>query len=255
MRIVKLSGVFLVCACVALINGCGSELQDLRIQNAALNRNKAKLESELQVIKLNLQQFKRQLADAKARGGIEVETLQGRIAALEEDRAKKLELIASMQQRLFGGVMLPVELSTMLEDFAEREEMVTYDPNRGIVKFKSDLLFGSGSDVVQPAGVTAVRSLSGILNSEEGSKFDIIIAGHTDDQPIRYSAQKHPTNWHLSAHRAISVLDLMAKNNLAWKRMSIRGFGEFRPIVPNEPGNKGNKQNRRVDIYIVPEGM
>ncbi|GAI80326.1 unnamed protein product, partial [marine sediment metagenome] len=86
MRIVKLSGVFLVCACVALINGCGSELQDLRIQNAALNRNKAKLESELQVIKLNLQQFKRQLADAKARGGIEVETLQGRIAALEEDR-------------------------------------------------------------------------------------------------------------------------------------------------------------------------
>jgi chemotaxis protein MotB len=255
MRIVKLSGVFLVCAFFVLINGCGSELQDLRVQNAALNRNKAKLESELQTIKLQLQQLGRQLDDAKARGRVEVETLQERIAALEEDRAKKLELIASMQQRLFTGMMLPVELSTMLEDFAEREEMVTFDPNRGIVKFKSDLLFESGSDVVQPAGQTAVRSLRGLLNSEEGSKFDIIIAGHTDDQPIRYSRAKHPTNWHLSAHRAISVLNLMSKNNLALKRMSVRGFGEFRPIAPNKEGNKGNPLNRRVEIYVVPEGM
>jgi len=255
MRIVKLSVVFLVCACVVLINGCGPELQQLRIANAALNRNQEKLASDLQVAKLKLGQLERQLADAEARGGVEVETLQERIAALREDIGKKKELIASMQQRLLGGVMLPVELSAMLEDFAEREEMVTFDPNLGIVKFKSDLLFKSGSDAVLPAAETAVRSLSGILNSEEGKKFDIIIAGHTDDQPIRYSRAKHPTNWHLSAHRAISVLNLMAKNNIASKRLSARGFGEFRPIVPNEPGNKGNPQNRRVEIYIVPEGM
>ncbi len=255
MRIVKLSVVFLVCACVALINGCGPELQDLRIQNAALNRNKARLESELQVTRLKLQQLERQLADAETRGGVEVETLQERIAALEEDIGRKKELIASMQQRLLGGVMLPVELSIMLEEFAERERMVAFDPDRGIVKFESDLLFKSGSDVVLPAAVKAVQSLSGILNSEQGRKFDIIIAGHTDDQPIRYSKPKHPTNWHLSAHRAISVLNVMAGSNVAQKRMSVRGFGELRPIVPNEPGNKGNQQNRRVEIYIVPEGM
>jgi flagellar motor protein MotB len=38
------------------------------------------------------------------------------------------------------------------------------------------------------------------------------------------------------------------------KRMSTRGFGEFRPVAPNAPGNKGNAKNRRVDIYIVPSG-
>ena len=255
MRIVKLSVVFLVCACVVLINGCGPELQDLRIQNAALNKNKAKLESALQAAKLKLGQLEGRLAYAKERAGIDEGALKQQIAALREDIGKKKELIASMQQRLLGGVMLPVELSAMLEDFAEREEMVTFDPNLGIVKFKSDLLFKSGSDEVMPAAVQAVKSLCGILNTEEGKKFDIIIAGHTDDQPIRYSGAKHPTNWHLSAHRAISVLNLMAKNNIASKRLSARGFGEFRPIVPNEPGNKGNPQNRRVEIYIVPEGM
>ncbi len=255
MRIVKLSGVFLVCACVALITGCGPGLQDLRIQNAALNKRKAKLESELQVTRLKLQQLERQLAYAEAIDGVEVKTLQERIAALEEERAKKLELIASMQQQLLGGMPLPVELSIMLEEFAEREDMVTFDPDRGVVKFKSDLLFKSGSDEVVPAAVQAVKTLCKILNSEKGGKFDIIIAGHTDDQPIRYSRAKHPTNWHLSAHRAISVLNLMAGSNVAQKRMSVRGFGELRPIVPNKPGNKGNSQNRRVEIYIVPQGM
>ena len=254
MRIVKLSGVFLVCACVALINGCGPE--QLRIQNAALSKRKAELESDLQVARLKLQQLERQLAYAEALDGVEVKTLQERIAALQEDRAKKLELIASMQQQLLGGMPLPVELSIMLEEFAEqREDMVTFDPDRGVVKFTSDLLFKSGSDEVLSTAVQAVKALCKILNSEKGGKFDIIIAGHTDDQPIRYSRAKHPTNWHLSAHRAISVLNLMAGSNIAQKRMSVRGFGELRPIVPNEPGNKGNPQNRRVEIYIVPQGM
>jgi len=255
MRIVKFSGVFLVCACIAVITGCGPSMQDLRVQNAALSKRKAELESEAQVIRLKLQQLERQLATAEDKGKIERDMLQLKIEALNKDLDEKRRSIASMQQRLISGVMLPIELSTMLEDFAEREDMVTFDPDRGIVKFKSDLLFKSGSDEVMPAAANAVKLLCGILNSEQGKKFDIIIAGHTDDQPIRFSKAQHPTNWHLSAHRAISVLNVMAANNIAQRRMSVRGFGELRPFVPNEPGNKGNPQNRRVEIYIVPEGM
>jgi chemotaxis protein MotB len=161
-----------------------------------------------------------------------------------------------MQQRL--GVALPVELSTKLEDFAKaNEQMVSFDANTGIVKFKSDLLFEKGSDKVAPTAIEAVKSLCGILNSQEGKKFDIIIAGHTDDLPILKADTRavHPTNWHLSAHRAISVLDVMTTNSLDPKRLSIRGFGEYRPVAPNAPNKKGNPQNRRVEIYIVPEGV
>ena len=44
-------------------------------------------------------------------------------------------------------------------------------------------------------------------------------------------------------------------NGIEATRISERGFGEFRPVVPNAPGKKGNAQNRRVEIYIVPRGM
>jgi len=152
---------------------------------------------------------------------------------------------------------LPAELSTMIEDFAKAHpEMVSFDANRGIIKFKSDLLFEKGSDTVAPDAIETVKALCSILNSEEGKKFDIVIAGHTDDIPISKpdTRAKHATNWHLSAHRAISVLNTMANSTVEVKRLSVRGFGEYRPVEDNLPGKKGNPQNRRVEIYIVPQG-
>jgi chemotaxis protein MotB len=258
MQVAKLSVIFCVCTYLALIGGCTTQMRDLRIQNETQRKRIAQLDSELQTIKLQLDQAKRQLATAQQKDGIEVDTLQQKIAALEEDLAKKKELIASMQQRLlYGGTALPVELTTKLEDFAEQHEMVTYDAERGIVKFKSDLLFDKGSDNVALAAAEAIKSLCQILNSEEAKLFDIIIAGHTDDIPIQKPATraKHPTNWYLSAHRAISVLDVMENNDIDPKRMSTRGFGEYRPVVANKPNKAGNPQNRRVEIYIVPSGM
>lgn len=253
MRTVKLSALFLLFVSVLLVNGCGSELKDLRIQNDIQRKKIADLQAELRVSEMQLDKLKRQLTDALESNSVEADTLLAKIKALEGDLANKKNLIASMQQKLLYGAALPPELSTKLEEFAKDNEIVTFDSSRGIVKFKSDLLFKSGSDEVLPAAADAVKSLCKILN-EEGKAFDIIIAGHTDDQPIRYSRAKHPTNWHLSSHRGISVLNIMTANGIDPKRLSERAFGEFRPVVDNKPDKQGHPQNRRVEIYIVPAG-
>ena len=257
MRIVKLSVILAVCSFAILATGCSQELQDLRIQNNTQRELISSLESKLQVAQLELDKLNRQLEAIHGKGDIEVESLEQKVAALEEDIAKKNELIASMQQRLLsGGAALPVELSTMLEDFAKEHDMVVYDPSLGIVKFKSDLLFDKASDTVSASAKEAIKTLCGILNTEEGKKFDIIIAGHTDNIPIERPATraKYPTNWYLSSYRAIAVLKVMEDDNIDPTRMSTRGFGEYRPIAPNGPNKTGNPQNRRVEIYIVPKG-
>jgi chemotaxis protein MotB len=242
-----------------ITSGCVSDQQykDLKLQNASQERRIKELESQLQTATLELDQAKRQLEAMGGRSGIEMSTLQQRVAALEEELAKKKALIAAMQTQLMGGVQLPAELSSMLEEWAKGSDLVTFDPNRGVVKFKSDLLFEKGSDEVAPTAGEAIKALCRILNTEQAREFDIIIAGHTDDLPILKpeTKAKHPSNWYLSAHRAISVLDLMTATGIVHERVSVRGFGEFRPIVPNEPGKKGNPQNRRVEIYIVPKGV
>ena len=258
MRIVKFSALIIVCIYVLFVTGCGPELKDLQIQNATQRKLIADLESELQTSRLKNDRLQRYVDTARGRSNIEIESLQQKVAAFEKDASDKRYLIKSMQQQLlYGGLQLPVELSTKLEDFAEGEELVTYDTEHGIVKFKSDLIFEKGSDKVTSAAVRAIESLCKILNSDQAKKLDVAIAGHTDDLQIRkpQTKAKHPTNWHLSSHRAIAVLNVMKKNNIANERMSTRGFGEYKPIAPNKPGKKGNPQNRRVEIYIVPKGI
>ena len=259
MRSLRLSTVLVVlgvCLVMAFNSGCNSELQDLQTRNRTQQARIAELESELNAAQLKLDRLNRELEAARATGGVEVETLRQKIAALEEDVAKKQALIQSMQDRLMGVSPLPVELNTALEDLAAASDMIEYDSSRGIVKFKSDLLFEKGSDDVTTQASEAVRTLCGILNSEQAREFHIIVAGHTDDIPIRRAQTKveHPTNRHLSSHRAISVVDLMEDCGVEPARMSTRGFGEYRPIADNAPNNRGNPQNRRVEIYIVPQG-
>ncbi len=257
MRSVRLSTVLIVLgfsAAVGFIGGCAPS--DLQIQNQKQQARISDLESQLQAAQLQLDQLKRKLEAIEATGGVEVETLRQKVAALEEDVAKKAALIKSMQDRLLGGSPLPVELNTALEDFAKGNDMVEYDASRGMVKFKSDLLFDQGSDVVTSQAAAAIKTLSGILNGEQARKFDIIVAGHTDDLPIARAETKqvHPTNRALSSHRAISVVLQMEKDGIEPKRLSTRGFGEYRPLEPNAPNKRGNPKNRRVEIYIVPQG-
>ncbi len=98
MRTVKPSAIVIVCACVLLVNGCGSELQDQRTQNDTQQMRIDELQAELAANNLQLEQMKKQLAATQQKDSIEIETLQQKIAAQEEDLAKKQDLIASPQQ-------------------------------------------------------------------------------------------------------------------------------------------------------------
>jgi len=256
MRTVRFSAILIIFALALVMTGCNGN-QDLRIQNDVQRRRIADLESQLAANELELQRLKKELEAAQQTGGIEVQTLRDKVAALEENKKQLEELIKSLQEKLLlGGTAVPVELSTLLEDFANQHDMVTYDSKRGVVRFKSDLLFELGSAKVASSSVPAVQALSNILKSEEAQEFDVIIAGHTDDIRIAkpLTLEKHPTNWHLSAHRAISVLEIMVDNNVDPNRLSIRGFGQYRPVEENLPNRKGNPKNRRVEIFIVPKG-
>ena len=188
----------------------------------------------------------------------EKEFWQQKLDALQASLAAKNALIDQLTEQL-GQTALPIELSNALADWAGQAdgELVSYDEKTGIVRFKSDLLFDKGQDTVQAEAQRQLTYLAEILNSSAANAFDVLIVGHTDDVPILKPATlvKHPTNWHLSAHRAIAVEKILAESGLAQTRLAVMGMGQFRPIEPNKPGRKGNPRNRRVEIYIVPAGQ
>jgi chemotaxis protein MotB len=232
-------------------------MDDLRLQNRTQAEKINSLTSELEAARLELDGCKKRLATMEQGGLAEMEALRQKVANLEKNLADREELIKKMQGQLTGGSLLPVELSTALEDFAKQNpDLIEYDSVRGLVKFKSDLLFDKGSDNVSSAAQTAIKTLTGILNGDQAKQFDIKVAGHTDDIPIKRPETRtaHPTNWDLSVDRALAVLKLMETDGIASVRLSACGYGEYRPIEANAPNKAGNPKNRRVEIYIVPKG-
>ena len=77
----------------------------------------------------------------------------------------------------------------------------------------------------------------------------IRLEGHTDDTPIH--TRLYPSNWQLSTARAIAVLKfLIAERSMPSERLSAAGYGEFRPLVPNDSA-RNRAKNRRVDVVIL----
>jgi len=260
MRASRLFLGFIVLTTTAfLFSGCikQEKYDDVKLRNRSQQQRIDALESEFNVTKLKLAQTEKQLAEAAENCSASTETLREKAEALQEDIDKKTALIIKMQGELVHGrAALSPELANALQKFAAANDMIEFDEATGTVKFKSDLLFEKGSDIVAAEATGLIQKLCQIINSKDAEGFDIVIAGHTDDIPIRKSDTmvQHPTNWHLSVHRAISVEKIMETSGVNPKRISVRGFGEFRPIEANKANKKGNPKNRRVELYLVPAG-
>lgn len=120
---------------------------------------------------------------------------------------------------------------------------------RGIaVDLKEAALFDVGSDVLGPEAIANVVEVGKIIFTSCPNNH-VRIEGHTDDTPI--NTLRFPSNWELSAARANSVrIILQEQVGMNPKNLSIIGYGEYRPIVPNDtPENKS--KNRRVVIAIL----
>ena len=80
---------------------------------------------------------------------------------------------------------------------------------------------------------------------------DIRIEGHTCDLPI--STAEFPSNWELSAARAINCVVYLAKVwHISPERLAAIGYADTRPLAPNT-SEANRAKNRRVDIIVVAE--
>jgi len=153
------------------------------------------------------------------------------------------------------GMALPEALSNELSAFAaQNPDLVSFDAQRGIVKFKSDVTFATGSAELKPQAKEAITRFAQILNSPTASGYELMVAGHTDNtrvaNPATISAG-HKDNWYLSAHRAISVGQELTRANVGPQRLAVTGYAEQRPVASNNT-ESGKQQNRRVEVLILP---
>lgn len=189
------------------------------------------------------------------------EELRLQNAALRQERSKLSDDITALRERInrvnagLGQIMssgLDPKTDADLRRLAARYDVMSYDPATGRIAFASDLTFPSGSDTVRDAAKQTLNDFARILGTSTGGNYLIYIEGHTDSQKPSNpnTLKKHPTNRHLSAHRAISVGNVLKSQGVSENRIFTGGWGAARPAVQNN-ANGNTPQNRRVEIYLV----
>ncbi|HEX6275706.1 MAG TPA: OmpA family protein [Polyangiaceae bacterium] len=206
--------------------GCSKALDEATAMNAQLRAELERLGKD---------------ADAllSAKGALAASLDQAK-ARLEELR--KAQAAAEAKAGLFRDVAL--RLKRMVD---AGELQILLRSGRMVLVLPTDVLFDSGRTKVKPRGREALGQVGAVLATVQGRRFQV--AGHTDDEPIRFSG--FASNFELSAERGLAVVAFLIESGMRPETLSAAGYGEFDPIVANDSAAH-RAQNRRIEITVQP---
>ena len=167
--------------------------------------------------------------------------------------------IADLGQRLnFALAERVEELSRFRSEFFGKLRQVLGDrPDVRIVGdrfvFQSEVLFTTGEATLQGAGraeiVQLARTLAEIMAEiPEDLPWVLQVNGHTDRRPI--STPRFPSNWELSAGRAISVAQVLMEQGIPAERIATAGFAQYQPLDERD-NEDAYRRNRRIELKLT----
>lgn len=190
---------------------------------------------------LELEQSKADLAKLKDLSFSEKAALEKKLAD-QQIQMEKLKATPSPED---------VRLEESLKkELADKDVQISRLKDQLKVTVASEILFPSGSAELSPEGVDVLRKVAKAANKTQD---EVKVEGHTDTDPIApVLAQYYPTNWELSTARAaVAVRTLEATGMVPAARLSAVGYGDSRPVTPNDTA-EGKAKNRRVEIIFTP---
>ena len=234
-------------------SGAGAEAQ------ARASSLEGELDSERQISQRALSQVEllnQQIAALRSQIGALESALDISEARDRESNAK----IADLGRRLNVALAQRVqELNRYRSDFFGRlREILSDRENIRIVGdrfvFQSEVLFPSGSEVINEAGRVEMAKLAGAileLQREIPPEINWVLRvdGHTDTIPLSGNG-RYRDNWELSSARATAVVKLLIENGVAPERLVAAGFGEFQPLDPEDTPEARNR-NRRIELKLT----
>ncbi len=168
------------------------------------------------------------------------------------DLGNVINSLPSLEKGKSLGLAKKKAVSLFAPDVKSNKITITSDERGLIITLLSDNFFEEGSAElnINETRETLLR-LADFFKSPEVKDRRFRIEGHTDNMPVQNPA--FPSNWELSATRAVNVLHYLADYGVNENKFSVAGYSDTRPKFSNETA-EGRAYNRRVDIIILDEG-
>ena len=215
----------------------------------------ARTETHLNYTEQSREQCIDSLADYQGRlkeGESEKAKLALKIEDMENDIRKRDSTIEAQTLVIRQLHSTKEKIESSLREQIEAQEIKLEEIEGKLkVTLVDKILFDTGKVEVSERGKEVLLDLAESLSENKNQK--IVVEGHTDDVPIGFTlVERYPTNWELSAARAIGVVRfLQEKGELEPERLSAAGYGYYRPVASNDTA-EGRRKNRRIEITLVP---
>jgi len=207
---------------------------------AVLTDDKKQLEgilrSKSDTLLKNISEARQQVAELKA----ENSKLNDDVSELQRMEEKKVKEVSGTYEQL---------LADMKNEIAKGEVTISELQGKVTVNMEAAILFGSGRADVKPEGVAILNKMVETLKNVTDKA--IRIEGHTDVVQIAGGLSRtFPTNWELSAARAINVTKFLQQQGIDPRNLSAAAFAEHKPVADNST-KEGRGRNRRIEITLV----
>lgn len=221
------------------LNKSNEQVKNLNDEKASLQNNNA-----------NLQNDKASLQNDNANTQNDLNKLSTTSKMTIADQAKRLKGLQDVIQSQKDVMSkLKNSIAAALLNYKSDEISVSIKDGNVYVSLEEKLLFKSGSDVVDPKGKEALKTLAMVINNTKDIR--VMIEGHTDNVPIKTAQFKD--NWDLSSARATSIVRILTTEyGFDSNRITASGRGSFHPVKTNDTA-EGRAGNRRTEIILSPD--
>ena len=221
----------------------------LEAQNASIKKDLADAKKRNEQLAADNAQLESTLMSKSGELGKTIVELRQRVSGLERDlaesnkaREEKVREVSSTYEQL---------VKKMKGEIDKGQVTISELKGRLSVNMVDAILFDSGKAEVKQEGLVVLGKVIEILKTVNDKS--IRIEGHTDNKPIVGPlVQRYPTNWELSAARAINVARYLQQQGIESTKLSAAAFGEFKTVADNATA-EGRAKNRRIEIVLVPK--
>ena len=213
----------------------------------ALQKDKAELEKILKAksdtLSQNISELRQKIAGLES----ENSTLEAANKKMKEDMTN-LQKVKEEKVKEVSGTYEQLLLN-MKSEIAQGQVTISELKGKLTVNMEAAILFDSGKADVKKDGLEILLKMVETLKGVKDKA--IRIEGHTDNVQISGAlTAKFPTNWELSAARAINVAKYLQQQGLDPASLSAAAFAEYKPVADNG-AKEGRAKNRRIEITLV----
>jgi chemotaxis protein MotB len=218
------------------------EFKMLSVQKDKITIDRDELDRVLKAKSDSLSRMISDLRDKNAALDRENEGLRESIVNLKKAKEEEVKTVSKTYESL---------MQELKGEIAQGQITITELKGKLTLDVVDKILFASGEAEVKPEGLAVLKRVIEILKDIPDKA--IRIEGHTDNVKIGDAlARKYPTNWELSAARALNVARYLQKQGIDPTLLAAVAYGEYKPVADNSTP-EGRAKNRRIAIILQPK--